>query len=139
MRLVSAMVVAALLTAVPGLAQQRRAAPPPQAPAEPAPEPPPVYEPELLRLAETLGILAYLSDLCREGDRAEWPKRMAQLLEAEGATPTRRQRLAGAYNRGFLGHQSTHRACTDRGREAMERAADRGRRLARELAFRYSG
>ncbi|MGL5116492.1 MAG: TIGR02301 family protein, partial [Beijerinckiaceae bacterium] len=111
-RLALLLAVAGLLAAAPALGQQRRTAPPPVAPAEPAPELPPAYEPDLLRLAETLGLLAYLGDLCRENDRAEWPKRMQQLLEAEGLVQVRRQRLAGAYNRGFLGHQATHRACS---------------------------
>ncbi len=121
-------------------AQQRRPAPPPPPKEEPAPEPPPaVYEPELLRLAEILGALGYLTTLCGTSGGEAWRQRMAQLIEAEGVTPQRRDRLAGAYNRGYLGHQPAHRDCSDRTREAIDRFIERGQRLARDLAGRYSG
>ena len=122
------------------LAQQRRAAPPPAPKEEPVPEPPPAaYEPDLLRLAEVLGALSYMSALCGEPGSADWRLRMAQLIEAEGTTAQRRERLAGAYNRGFLGHQPAHRVCTDRSRQAVERLIDQGQRLARDIAGRYTG
>ena len=122
-----------------GLAQQRRA-PPPPVKEEPAPEPPPAaYEPDLLRLAEVLGALSYMSALCGEPGSADWRLRMGQLIEAEGSTSQRRERLAGAFNRGFLGYQPAHRVCTDRSRQAVERLIDQGQRLARDIASRYTG
>ena len=126
--------------ASPADAQQRRPAPAPPPKEEPAPEPPPaVYEPELLRLAEVLGSLSYLTTLCGTNSGDAWRQRMTQLIEAEGTTPQRRDRLAGAYNRGFIGHQPAHRVCSDRSREAVERLIAQGQRLTRELAGRYSG
>jgi uncharacterized protein (TIGR02301 family) len=125
-----------------GLAQQRRPAPAVPAPAakeEPAPEPPLAYEPELLRLAEVLGTLSYMTALCGQPGSDSWPQRMAQLIEAEGATLQRKERLAGAYNRGYLGHQPAHRTCTDRARLVIDRTALQGQRLTRELASRYAG
>src|SRR5208337_3862265 len=72
-----------------------------QAPAPPPPpERPPPYEPQLLRLAELLGSLAYLRDLCGLGDSAEFRAKMAALLDAE-SLEQRRNLLAGAYNKGF--------------------------------------
>jgi len=130
-----------LLSATAPLAQQRRP-PTPQAPPAkeaPPPEPPPAaYEPDLLRLAELMGSLTYLTALCG-APSATWRERMAQLIEAEGTTEQRKERLAGAFNRGYIGHQPAHRVCTDRSREAMERMIGQGRRLARDIAGRFSG
>jgi len=133
----------ALLMAMPagaGLAQQR----PPAAakPAEPAPAPeppPPPYEPQLLKLAEIMGALAYLRTLCAGKEAQDWRNRMSALVEAEGRTPARRERLTSAYNRGFRGYSVTHRSCSDGSQEASRRLAGEGERLARLLAGRYGG
>jgi uncharacterized protein (TIGR02301 family) len=144
MRRLLMLVVAVLLAAVPAAAQQprpRAATPPaPQAvPVAPAPEPPPAaYEPELLRLAEVMGALAYLTPLCKPAQRdADWLARMQLLLDAEGTTLGRKERLAGAYNRGYLGYQPMHRTCTDRSRAALDDLLAQGGRLARDLATKY--
>jgi len=111
----------------------------PAAPA-PAPEPPPApYEPELLRMAEIIGSLAFLRSLCAEPDAVEWPQRMQSLLEAEGTTPGRRERLAGAYNKGYRGYALTYRACTASASEATSRFLREGDQLARNLSGRYGG
>jgi uncharacterized protein (TIGR02301 family) len=64
---------------------------------------------------------------------------MTQLIDAEGSTAQRKERLAGAYNRGYLGHQPAHRTCTDRSRQVIDRMVLQGQRLTREIASRYSG
>lgn len=131
----------ALLTGVlpgPALAQQR--SPVAAKPAEPAPEPPPPpYEPQLLKLSEIMGSLAYLRTLCAGKEAQDWRDRMAALVEAEGRTPARRERLTAAYNRGFRAYSLTHRACTEGSQEASTRLAGEGERLARVLAGRYGG
>jgi uncharacterized protein (TIGR02301 family) len=122
--------------------QQQRAAPQPQQQAEPAPsvEPPPApYEKELLRLAEIIGSLALLRPLCTAPDGAEWNKRMQALLEAEGTTPGRKERLAGAYNKGYQAYALTYRACTASAQEASARYLREGELLARNIAGRYGG
>ncbi len=135
------LIVAALLQPLAAEAQQRpRPAPPPvQQPADPPPELPLVYEPQLLRLSEILGAIAYLSQLCGDGSEVQWRQRAEQLIDAEAVTQARRERLAGAYNRGFVGHQAMHRACTDRSRLLMERKIAQARDAARDIANRFGG
>lgn len=111
----------------------KEAAPPPP------PEPPPPYEPKLLRLGEILGTLAYLRDLCGDGDGAEWRQRMSALIDAEGSTQQRKERLAGAFNRGFRGYQMTYHACTAAAQTVIERLLDEGDRITRDVASRYAG
>jgi uncharacterized protein (TIGR02301 family) len=139
----SAIVLVLLAMSLPAFGQQgRRPAPPPAPPAreEAAPEPPPAaYEPELLRLAEVIGTLSYMTALCIQPDSQSWQQRITQLIEAEGNTPQRKERLAGAYNRGYLGHQPAHRSCTERSRQVIDRLLQQGQRLTREISTRYSG
>jgi uncharacterized protein (TIGR02301 family) len=131
-------------------AQQRpssgaRPATPAAKPAEPAPPPPapdlpaPPYEKELLRLSEILGSLAFLRGLCTADDASEWPKRMQALIDAEGATAARKERLAGAYNRGYRAFALTYRTCTPSANEATARYLGEGETLSRTLAGRYGG
>jgi uncharacterized protein (TIGR02301 family) len=138
-----------LASAAPALSQARpqggRPAAPAAKPAEPAPPPapaelpPPPYEKVLLRLAEILGSLAFLRGLCTAADAAEWPKRMQALVDAEGATATRKERLAGAYNRGYRAFALTYRTCTPSANEATARYLGEGETLSRTLAGRYGG
>lgn len=147
MRPLAALVAVLLaVTPVAAIAQQRPAAPtakpaqgakPPE-PAAPEPDGPP-YEPQLLQLAEIIGSLAYLRTLCGGKEAQDWRGRMAALIEAEGRTPQRRDRLTAAFNRGFKAYSLTHRTCTDASQEAAARLADQGGQLSRALAARYGG
>ncbi|WP_375464354.1 TIGR02301 family protein [uncultured Methylobacterium sp.] len=143
---IASLAVAALFTlASPILAQQR----PPTRPApkavekekEPAPPPeqPAPYDRDLMRLSEIIGSLAFLRGLCAGPDAAEWPGRMKALIEAEGVTPGRRDRLAGAYNRGYRGYAMTYRICTPAADEASNRFVAEGERLSHALAGRFGG
>lgn len=105
-----------------------------------APEPPPPpYEPQLLRLSEIMGALAFLRPLCGEQDEKDWRQRMGQLIEAEAATARRKERLAGAYNKGYREYAQSYLRCTPAAETVIGRFVDEGSRLARELASRYGG
>jgi uncharacterized protein (TIGR02301 family) len=142
MRRVLAVAALALLAAAPAPAQTRAPAKPavPKAePAPPPPAPPPPYEAPMLRLSELLGALAFLRDLCGEGDGEAWRAKMQQLVDVEGAAPESKARLAGAFNRGFRGYELTYRACTPAARTAIQRYLVEGGRLSRELSQRWGG
>jgi len=109
----------------------------------PAPlEIPPPYERQLLRLSEILGALEWLTSVCGEDSaaksRGQWRARMAALIESEGATTQRRDRLAGGYNRGYRGYEATYRACTPNARLVITRFLDEGGRIARDIGNRYT-
>jgi uncharacterized protein (TIGR02301 family) len=108
------------------------------APEQPAVEgPPPPYEPQLLRLSEILGALSYLRDICGARDGDAWRAKMSALLEAEAKTQTRRERLAGAFNRGFRGYEVIYRTCTQNAETVITRYLNEGGRLARDINYRY--
>ena len=120
--------------------QQVAPATPATAPAAPAAaEPAPPYEVPLLRLAEVLGTLSYMRDLCGFGDGAEFRARMSTLLDSEASGGARRDRIAGYFNRGFREYEALHRTCTPVSREVTMRAMEEGGRLAREIGSRFGG
>ncbi len=112
----------------------------PPSPAQPAdPDALPPYEPQLERLAERLGTLSLMRELCGTGDAAEFRNRMAALLDAEARSAQRRERLAGAFNRGVRGYAASYRSCTASARSVMARVLAEADRLTRDLAARYGG
>ncbi|GJD65346.1 TIGR02301 family protein [Methylobacterium frigidaeris] len=135
---------ACLVAAAPALAQNRPK-PAPKPPEKEAPAPPPPadtpapYDRDLLRLSEIIGSLSFLRELCGNPDAPEWPARMKALLDAEGTSPGRRDRLAGAYNRGYGGYAVTYRVCTPSAVEAATRYIAEGERLSVALAGRFGG
>ena len=112
------------------------AAPSPAQRPDPAPPP---YEAQVERLAEIMGELAFLRDLCGDGDGGIWHDKMTALLDAERGSGVRTERLAGSYNRGFRGYQLSYRVCTPAARAVITRALDEGDRLAQDLSVRFGG
>lgn len=108
-----------------------------QAPESPGAEPPPPpYDAQVLRLAEILGALSYLDDLCG-GSGTDWRVKMQALIDAEAKTPLHRERIAGRFNRGFQGYRQSYRACTKNARAVIIRFLAEGSRLSHEVVDRY--
>jgi uncharacterized protein (TIGR02301 family) len=136
--LLAQVLATALIAGLSGAHAQTKSAPAP-APATPAAESPPPYEPQLMRLAEIMGALAFLRDLCGPKDGDTWRAKMAALLEAEAKTEKRRELLAGAFNRGFRGYEVTYHSCTPAADTVIVRYLAEGARLAHELTNRFGG
>ncbi|MCI4680149.1 TIGR02301 family protein [Rhodoblastus acidophilus] len=101
--------------------------------------PPPPYEPQLLRLSEIMGALSYLQTLCgaSDGNAALWRDQMENLMSAENAGPSQREKLAGAYNRGLRGYEYSYHVCTPNARLVSERFLDEGARIAHDISSKY--
>ncbi len=127
----------ACLALTPAHPQSKSAPKPPPPPAQE--EVPPPYEPQLLRLSELMGSLSYLRDLCGEKDGSDWRNRMSDLIAKEARSDIRKQRLAGAYNRGFRDLEIIYRSCTPAAQTLMTRYLDEGEKLVRELTNKFSG
>jgi len=121
----------------PSGARPQQQAPTPPPPAQEAPPPP--YEPQLLRLSEILGALSWLREICGDKDGEQWRASMRAIMEAEAPTETRRQRLAGAYNRGFRNYETLHRTCTPNAEIIIDRFLEEGGKLANEVTNRFGG
>ena len=108
-------------------------------PAAPAPqaEKPAPYDDRLLRLAEILGSVHYLRNLCK-GSEAEWREEMTNLLAEETKNePKRAAKLTAAFNRGFRSFASTYTKCTEQAVAAEEKYRAEGATLAAEITARF--
>ena len=127
--------VAGLALAIAPAAAATRAPDTPPAPVPaPAPAAParvaPPYQTQILRLAELLGVLAYMTDLCSLPDAGAWRTRMNALLGTEGQAAATRDLLAGAFNRGFRSYEATYRVCTPNAQLVITRSLDEAGRLS---------
>ncbi|WGJ13589.1 TIGR02301 family protein [Methylocapsa sp. D3K7] len=107
------------------------------APATAVEGPPAPYDPEMLRLAEILGALTYLDDLCGSKPSGDWRAKMQTLLEAEAKTTAKKERLAGSYNRGFHDYERTYHVCTQNAQAVISRFLAEGGKIAHEVVNRY--
>jgi uncharacterized protein (TIGR02301 family) len=141
-RPIVAVIAAMALLGAQAQAQQAPAKPPaatpPAAPTPVAPPPPP-YEPQLMRLAEIMGALAYLRDICGAHDSDAFHDKVAALLEIEARTTERKERLAGAYNRGFHDYERAYRNCTPAAQEIVRRFLEETAHISGDIAGRYGG
>jgi uncharacterized protein (TIGR02301 family) len=116
-----------------------KAAPAAAAPAAKVDEPPPPYEPELQKLAEILGALTYLDELCAKKSPADWRAKMQALIDAETKTTARKEKLAGSYNRGFRDYERSYQVCTQNAQTVIARFLAEGGKIAHEVVNRYGG
>ena len=94
------------------------------------------FEPGLMRLAEILGSLHFLRNLCGEkGD--QWRVEMEKLLESENPDPQRRARFIASFNHGYRSFGTSYTRCTASATEAINRYMKEGEALSRDIASRY--
>jgi uncharacterized protein (TIGR02301 family) len=138
------MTLPAMLALVFALAQGAAAATTKPAPS-PTPSPAPTrpeaapYEADLLRLAELMGALTYLRDLCHDGDGEKFRDSLTRLIEADTRAAEAKEQMAGAFNRGLEGYRLTYRLCTSNARAAIDAYLDETQRIAKDIAARYGG
>lgn len=94
------------------------------------------FEPGLMRLAEVLGSLHFLRNLCGEKG-TKWRGEMEKLLQAENPSPERRARFIASFNRGYRSFDGTYTACTPSATEAISRYMKEGEALSRDIASRF--
>ena len=126
--------------------QQQQPPPRPQlrAPVQ-APAPPPAvsdaaapFDADLQRLAEILGTLHYLRNICGTNEGQKWRGEMQALVDAETPSGDRRTRMIASFNRGYNGFQQTYRTCTPAATVAIKRYLDEGSKISRDLTARYA-
>jgi uncharacterized protein (TIGR02301 family) len=94
------------------------------------------FESGLMRLAEVLGSLHFLRNLCGEkGD--QWRIEMEKLIDSENPDAERRARFIASFNRGYRSFGGTYTQCTASATEAISRYMKEGETLTRDIASRY--
>lgn len=123
--------------AVAAAAAAQDAPPPETAPPAIEAKPPP-YEQRLIRLAEILGSVHYLRNLCLAKPEDTWRQSMQALIDRETAgEPKRREHMTAAFNRGYRTFASVYTACTESATLAEERYRAEGATLASEIVARF--
>jgi uncharacterized protein (TIGR02301 family) len=117
---------------------------PPRAPkVAPQPEAPPVevttpYDPDLQRLAEILGALHFLRNICGFDEGQKWRDEAQSLINAEAPSGKRHDQLVQSFNRGYLGFRQSYRTCTPAARIIIRRYLEEGSQIARDVTARYA-
>jgi uncharacterized protein (TIGR02301 family) len=96
------------------------------------------FDNDLQRLAEILGALHYLRNICGANEGQRWRNEMMSLIDAEALTGDRRSRMVVSFNRGYRGFQQTYRTCTPAANLAIRRYLDEGAKISREITARYA-
>lgn len=110
---------------------------PPIVPRESTAPPPPddrPYDDKLMRLAEILGAIHYLRELCGAAEGQVWREQMKEILRNEGTTAVRRAKLVNAFNDGYRGYRRSYRTCTQSATLATNRFSTEGATIAAQLA-----
>ncbi|MEZ5827186.1 MAG: TIGR02301 family protein [Hyphomicrobiales bacterium] len=110
---------------------------PPITPRESSAPPPPddrPYDNKLMRLAEILGAVHYLRELCGADEGQLWRDQMKEILKSEGTTAVRRAKLVNSFNDGYRGFRRTYRTCTQSATLATRRFSSEGATIAAALA-----
>jgi uncharacterized protein (TIGR02301 family) len=117
-RTLAAMAVAALLC-LPGAANAQDAKP---------------YDEQLMRLAEILGAVHYLRELCSAEDGQLWRDHMQTLINAETPSAQRKARIARSFNQGYRSYSRTYTTCTPSAQTAIARFMAEGAEISDNLA-----
>jgi uncharacterized protein (TIGR02301 family) len=96
------------------------------------------FDGDLQRLAEILGALHYLREVCGANDGQRWRNEMQALIDAETPSGERRRKIVASFNRGYHGFQQTYRTCTPAADLAIRRYLDEGAKIARDITARYA-
>lgn len=87
------------------------------------------YDAQVFQLAELLGSIHYLRELCGADEGQTWRNQMRELVSAEGTTALRRARLVDSFNKGYRGYSRTYRTCTKPALVAIDRFLEQGASL----------
>jgi uncharacterized protein (TIGR02301 family) len=94
------------------------------------------YDAGLYRIAEILGSLHFLRNLCGEKGDA-WREQMEKLISTESPDAERRARFVANFNRGYRAFANTYTTCTSSAIEAINLYTTEGEQLSDEIASRY--
>ncbi len=109
----------------PATAQSTTQSPEPPKPGDTKP-----YDEKLVRLAEILGAVHYLRELCGQTDGQQWRERMREILEADGGSALRRVMLTRSFNGGYRSYGRTYQSCTPTAQTAISRFLQEGAVIA---------
>ncbi len=91
------------------------------------------YDDRLLRLAEILGAVHFLRELCGANEGQYWRERMDDVMRAEGSSALRQARLTRGFNQGYRNYARTYSTCTPTAQTAITRFLTEGAQISDAL------
>ena len=88
------------------------------------------YDDRLMRLAEILGAVHFLRELCGANEGQYWRERMEELMRAEGSSALRQARLTRGFNQGYRNYARTYSTCTPTAQTAITRFLAEGAQIS---------
>ena len=88
------------------------------------------YDDRLMRLAEILGAVHFLRELCGANEGQYWRERMEELMRAEGSSALRQARLTRGFNQGYRNYARTYSTCTPTAQTAIQRFLAEGAQIS---------
>lgn len=90
--------------------------------------------PKLLRVAEILGSVHHLREICGANEGALWRNKMIDLLEITHATGKERETLIARFNAGFYRASRNYPVCTGRAIRESNALLNEGQQVAAAIA-----
>jgi len=94
------------------------------------------YDEQLMRLAEILGAVHYLRELCSASDGQIWRQHMRTLIDAESNSALRKARITRSFNEGYRSYSRTYTTCTPSAQTAIDRFMQEGVEISEGLVNR---
>ncbi len=94
------------------------------------------YGGKIVRLAQILGSLHYLRNLCGETG-TQWRDQMDKILDSEKPNEQERTRLVQAFNQGYESFAENYTECTPSAHTAISRYMIEGETISKDLVSRY--
>jgi uncharacterized protein (TIGR02301 family) len=91
------------------------------------------YDEQLMRLAEILGAVHYLRELCSASDGQLWRQHMKTLIDAETTSAQRKARITRSFNQGYRNYSRTYTTCTPSAQTAIDRFMSEGVEITEAL------
>jgi len=91
------------------------------------------YDEKLMRLAEILGAVHFLRELCGANDGQYWRERMEELIRAEGSSAQRQAQLTRGFNQGYRNYARTYASCTPTAQTTIKRFLAEGAQISDTL------
>lgn len=91
------------------------------------------YDERLLRLAEILGAIHYMRELCGANEGQLWRDRMRELIDSDSSSALRKARLSRSFNSGYYNYSRTYRVCTPTAQSAIQKFLVEGAQIAETL------
>lgn len=88
----------------------------------------------LLRLAEILGAVHHLREVCGANESALWRNKMIDLLEIMNISGDRREAMISRFNSGFYGAGRNYPVCTGKAARQTNLLLNEGRAVSARLA-----